>query len=124
MMTSNPKETTGMLKINERQVEGVTILDLEGNVIMGGGSQLLRDTIRRLIEEGKKQVLLNFGGVKYIDSSGVGELVSGLVALNREAGQLRLFNLTERVEEVMTLSSLLSLFEIFTDEATALEAAK
>ena len=123
-MTSNPKETTGMLKINERQVEGVTILDLEGNVIMGGGSQLLRDTIRRLIEEGKKQVLLNFGGVKYIDSSGVGELVSGLVALNREAGQLRLFNLTERVEEVMTLSSLLSLFEIFTDEATALEAAK
>lgn len=123
-MTSNPKETTGMLKINERQAGAVTILDLEGNVIMGGGSQLLRDTIRRLIEEGKKQVLLNFGDVKYIDSSGIGELVSGLVALNREGGQLRLFNLTERVEEVMTLSSLLSLFEIFKDEAKALEAAK
>ena len=123
-MTSNPKDTTGMLKINERQAGAVTILDLEGNVIMGGGSQLLRDAIRRLIEEGNKQVLLNFGGVKYIDSSGIGELVSGLVALNREGGQLRLFNLTERVEEVMTLSSLLSLFEIFKDEATALDAAK
>lgn len=123
-MSSNPKDTTGMLKINERQAGGVTILDLEGNVIMGGGSQLLRDTIRRLIEAGKKQVLLNFGGVKYIDSSGIGELVSGLVALNREGGQLRLFNLTERVEEVMTLSSLLSLFEIFKDEATAITAAK
>jgi anti-sigma B factor antagonist len=123
-MTSNPKDTTGMLNITERQADDITILDLEGNVIMGGGSQLLRDTIRRLIEEGKLQVLLNFGGVKYIDSSGIGELVSGLVALNREGGQLRLFNLTERVEEVMTLSSLLSLFEIFKDEADALAAVK
>ena len=109
-----------MLKITERLAGDVTILDLDGNIIMGGGSAALRDTIRRLIKEDRKEILLNFSGVKYIDSSGVGELVSGLVALNRKEGQLKLLHLPEKVEQVMALSSVLSIFEVYDDESRAL----
>ena len=108
-----------MLNIRERQAGDAIVLDLEGNIIMGGGSAQLRDNIRRLIQEGKGKVILNFAGVKYIDSSGVGELVSGSVALNRVSGHLRLLNLPRKVEEVMALSSVLSIFEVYDDEAEA-----
>ncbi len=123
-MTDQTQGSASMLSITERAVEGVTILDLEGSLIMGGGSTLLRDAIRRLITEGKRDILLNFAGIKYVDSSGIGELVSALVALNREEGHLKLTNLTERVEEVMTLSSLRSLFEIYRDESQAVPTFK
>jgi anti-sigma B factor antagonist len=110
-----------MLTINQRQVDGVTILDLEGNVIMGGASAMLRDMMRRLSEGGHNNLLLNFTDVKYIDSSGIGELVSSLVSLNRIGGHLELFGLPERVTEVMSLSSLLSIFDIYENEAEALK---
>lgn len=110
-----------MLNITERQAADVTILDLDGNVIMGGGSAALGATIRRLLAEGRKKVLLNFQAVKYIDSSGIGELVSGSVAMAREAGQMKLLNLSEKVEEVLSLSSLLSIFEVYKDEREALK---
>ncbi|HEY0003259.1 MAG TPA: STAS domain-containing protein [Pyrinomonadaceae bacterium] len=110
-----------MLKITERQIGDVTILDLEGNIIMGGGSAQLRDAIRRLIEEGRRKLLLNFSEVKYIDSSGIGELVSSSVILNRAEGQLKLLKIPEKVEEVLALSNILSIFEIYDDEAKALE---
>jgi len=110
-----------LLNINERQKEDVSILDLEGNVIMGGGSALLRETIRRLVGQGKNRILLNFGEVKYLDSSGIGELMASLVSLNRQGGQLGFCNLTERVTEVMELSSLISIFEIFDSEDAALK---
>lgn len=111
-----------MLTITERAAGEATILDLQGSVIMGGGSAKLRDYIRRLLEEGRKQVLLNFAAVKYIDSSGVGELVAALLALNRRGGRLKLTNLSEKVEEILTLSSLRTFFEIYDDEAEALAA--
>jgi len=110
-----------LLNITERQKEDVSILDLEGNVIMGGGSALLRETIRRLVGQGKNRILLNFGEVKYLDSSGIGELMASLVSLNRQGGQLGFCNLTERVTEVMELSSLISIFEIFDSEDAALK---
>jgi anti-sigma B factor antagonist len=116
------QEGRQLLSITEREVGDVTILDLEGSLIMGGGATVLRETISRLIEAGKKKLLLNFAGIKYVDSSGIGELVSSVVTVNHVDGQLKLFNLTERVEEVLSLSSLLSLFEVYTDEAQALEA--
>ena len=111
-----------MLNITERQDADVAILDLERHLIMGGGSVHLRDAIRNLIKEGKRKILLNFTGVKYIDSSGIGELISGLVAVNREDGHMKLLNLSEKAKEVMALSSLLSLFEIYDDEAEALNS--
>ena len=109
-----------MLNITERAAGDAAILDLDGNIIMGGGSAQLRDTVRRLIQEGKEKIILNLAGVRYIDSSGVGELVSTSVALNRVGGQLKLLNMPEKVEEVMALSSLLSIFEVYEDEQKAL----
>lgn len=109
-----------MLNINEREAGDAAILDLDGNIIMGSGSAQLRDIIRRLIQEGKEKIILNLAGVKYIDSSGVGELVSGSVALNRVGGQLKLLNMPPKVEQVMALSSLLSIFEVYEDESKAL----
>jgi anti-sigma B factor antagonist len=111
-----------LLNINERQAGDVTILDLDGSLIMGGGATVLRDAIQRLSEAGKTKALLNFAGIKYVDSSGIGELVSSLVTLNRDDGQLKLLNVTGRVEEVLSLSSLLSLFEVYDDEALALNS--
>ena len=110
-----------MLNITERQTGGVTILDLEGNVIMGGGSAKLREAMSRLMASGKKNILLNFAGVKYMDSSGVGELLSGSTALTNEGGNLKLLNLPKKVEEVMTLSSILSMFEVYETEDQALK---
>jgi len=109
-----------MLKITERQTGDVTILDLEGNIIMGGGSAQLRETTRRLIAQGKKKILLNFTGVKFLDSSGIGQLIASSVALNRTDGHLKLLNPSERVKEVLDLTSLLSVFEIYDDESKAL----
>lgn len=110
-----------MLEINERQMNGVTILDLTGNVIMGGGSRRLGEDVRRLTEAGNTNMLLNFAGVKYLDSSGVGELVALADALNRAEGDLKLSNLPPKVEEVLTLSGVLPLFDIYDDERHALD---
>lgn len=111
-----------MLDINERQTNGVTILDLTGNIIMGGGSKRLGEGIRRLTEAGKANVLLNFAGVKYLDSSGVGELLALSDAINRAEGSLKLSNLPPKVEEVLTLSGVLPIFDIYDDERHALDS--
>lgn len=116
----NPRESQGSLSIAERRVKGVTILDMEGNVIMGGGSARLRDAIQRLKDEGRAKILLNLARVKYMDSSGVGELVAGLKLLGEAGGHLKLLNPPERVEQVLALSSVLSMFEIYADETRAL----
>ena len=111
-----------MLDINERQTDGVTILDLTGNVIMGGGSRRLGEDVRRLTEAGKANVLLNFSGVKYLDSSGVGELLALSDTISRAEGRLKLSNLPPKVEEVLTLSGVLPIFDIYDDEHAALES--
>ncbi len=108
-----------MLEIQERQNGGLTVLDLEGNIIMGGGSARLRDEIKRLIREEKTDVLLNLENVKYIDSSGAGEILSGVGSLSELGGHLKLTNLTPKVKEVLTLSSILPILEVYDDEASA-----
>ena len=111
-----------MLEITERQTNDVTILDLTGNIIMGGGSKRLGEDARRLTEAGKANFLLNFSGVKYLDSSGVGELLALSDAVSRVEGKLKLSNLTPKVEEVLTLSGVLPIFDIYDDEHAALES--
>jgi anti-sigma B factor antagonist len=111
-----------MLEINERQTDDVTILDLSGNIIMGGGSRRLGENVRRLTETGNTNVLLNFAGVKYLDSSGVGELLALADAVSRAEGNLKLSNLPPKVEEVLTLSGVLPVFDIYDDESHALDA--
>lgn len=108
------------ITISERQAGDVTILDLEGKVTIGEGSVALRTTIRRLLGEGKTKILLNLGGVGYIDSSGIGELVSSYTAVNKEDGTLKLLNLTQKIQDLLAITKLLTVFDVFENEDEAL----
>lgn len=108
------------LIISERQAGDVTILDLEGKVTIGEGSVALRNAIRRLLGEGKNKILLNLAGVGYIDSSGIGELVSSFTAVNKEGGSLKLLNLTQKIQDLLAITKLLTVFDVYNDEADAL----
>lgn len=108
------------LNISERQAGDVTVLDMSGKVTIGEGSVALRNTIRRLLGEGKKKILLNLADVGYIDSSGIGELVSSFTAVNKEAGSLKLLNLTQKIQDLLAITKLLTVFDTFDEEGEAL----
>ncbi|MBX7172781.1 MAG: STAS domain-containing protein [Pyrinomonadaceae bacterium] len=108
------------LNISERQAGDITILDMDGKVTIGEGSVALRNTIRRLLGEGKKKILLNLAGVGYIDSSGIGELVSSFTAVNKEGGQLKLLNLTQKIQDLLAITKLLTVFDVYESEGDAL----
>jgi anti-sigma B factor antagonist len=108
------------LNMKERQSGDVTVLDMDGKVTIGEGSVALRSAIRRLLEEGKKKILLNLAGVGYIDSSGIGELVSSYTAIGKEGGQLKLMNLTQKLQDLLTITKLLTVFDVYDDEGEAL----
>jgi anti-sigma B factor antagonist len=112
------------LNISERQAGDVTVLDLSGKITIGEGSVSLRSAIRRLIEEGKKKILLNLGQVGYVDSSGIGELVSSYTTIGRENGQLKIVNLTQKIQDLLAITKLLTVFDVYDDEATALNSFK
>src|SRR5215213_2148073 len=99
------------LDIKERQAGDVTILDMNGKITIGEGSVALRGAIRRLLEEGKKKILLNLGGVGYIDSSGIGELVSSYTAISNADGELKLLKLTQKLKDLLGISRLLAGFD-------------
>mgnify|MGYP000002788471 FL=1 len=110
------------ITITERQAGDVTILDLQGKVTIGEGSVALRTTIRRLLGEGQAKILLNLGGVGYIDSSGIGELVSSFTAVKKEGGVLKLLNLTQKIQDLLAITKLLTVFDTYDDEASALSS--
>jgi len=110
------------MKATNRQVEGVAVVDMSGRITLGEGSVVLRDTIRDLIGKGNKKILLNLGDVTYIDSSGIGELVSAFTAVRREGGELKLLNLTKKVHDLLQITKLYTVFDIKDDEATAIKA--
>jgi anti-sigma B factor antagonist len=110
------------LDLKERQAGDVTILDLSGEVRIGEGSIFLRDSIRKLGDEGKKKVLLNLAGVKYIDSSGIGELIANYTTISRQGGQLKLLKLTDRIQNLLVITKLLTVFDAYEDEAEALKS--
>ena len=112
------------LNIKERQAGDVTILDMTGKVTIGEGSVALRSAVRRLMEEGKKKILLNLSGVSYVDSSGIGELVSSFTTINREGGQLKLLNLTQKIQDLLAITKLLTVFDVYEDESSALNSFK
>jgi anti-sigma B factor antagonist len=107
------------MKISNRQIADVTILDVSGRVVAGEAA-LLRDSIRNLIARGEKNIVLNLAEVPYIDSAGIGELVSALVAVRRQSGCLGLLNLSRRVRDVLEIVKLLTVFQVFANEAEAL----
>ena len=110
------------ITITERQAGDVTILDLNGKVTIGEGSVALRGTIRRVLGEGKTKLLLNLGSVGYIDSSGIGELVSSFTAVSKEGGTLKLLNLTEKIQDLLAITKLLTVFDVFENEGEALSS--
>jgi anti-sigma B factor antagonist len=109
------------MKISTRQVDGVTILDLGGRITLGEGSVQLRDSVRELLGKGQKKILLNLAEVNYIDSSGIGELVSAFTTVKNQGGELKLLKLTRKVHDLQ-ITKLYTVFDIKDDEASAIAA--
>jgi anti-sigma B factor antagonist len=112
------------LEVTERQAGDVTILDMNGSVRMGEGAISLRNSIRGLSDGGKKKILLNLGGVKNIDSSGIGELIANYTTVSRGGGQLKLLNLTDKIQNLLVITKLLTVFDSYDNEADALNSFK
>ena len=110
------------MKATSRQVGGVTIVDLSGRITLGEGSVVLRDTIRDLVSKGKNKILLNLADVTYIDSSGIGELVSAFTTVRNQGGELKLLKLTKKVHDLLQITKLYTVFDIKDDEANAVQA--
>ena len=110
------------MKASNRQVDGVTIVDLSGRITLGEGSVVLRDTIRDLVSKGKLKILLNLGDVTYIDSSGIGELVSAFTTVRNQNGDLKLLKLTKKVHDLLQITKLYTVFDIKDDEAAAVQS--
>ena len=110
------------MKANSRQVDAVTVVDLSGRITLGEGSVVLRDTIRDLVSKGRTRILLNLGEVTYIDSSGIGELVSAFTTVRNQGGELKLLNLTKKVHDLLQITKLYTVFDIKDDEAGAIQS--
>ena len=110
------------MKASNRRVDGVTILELSGRITLGEGSVVLRDQIRELLGKNEKKILLNLGDVTYIDSSGIGELVSAFTTVRNQGGELKLLNLTKKVHDLLQITKLYTVFDVKDDEATAVKA--
>lgn len=110
------------MTLKTRQIDGVTILDLHGRIVLGEGSVQVRDTIRELIAKGQKSILLNLADVNYIDSSGLGELVSAYTTVKNAGGELKLLHLTKKVHDLLQITKLYTVFDVKDDEAKAIAA--
>jgi anti-sigma B factor antagonist len=107
------------LKTSTRQVEGVTIVDLSGRITLGEASVVVRNVISDLLGKGNKKILLNLGEVDYIDSSGIGVLVSSFSTVRGQGGELKLVNLSKRIRDLLQITKLYNLFDVKDDEAAA-----
>lgn len=107
------------LKITNREANGVTIIDLEGKIILGEECNQLRERIKQLLAGNRKKILLNLGNISFIDSAGVGTLVSAYTSTKAQDGQLKLVNLTKKFQETLQVTRLLTVFETYQNEADA-----
>ncbi len=112
------------LTIVSHEVEGVPVLDLKGRITLGEGSVQIRDTIRDLVGKGHKSILLNLGDVNYIDSSGLGELVTAYTTAKNQGAELKLLNLSKKVHDLLQLTKLYTVFDVYNDETIAIAAFK
>lgn len=112
------------LSIKQREAGDITILDLSGKITIGEGSVQLREAVRNLLDAGRKKILLNLGDVSYVDSSGIGELVSSYSTANKAGGSLKLLNLTKKIQDLLAITKLLTVFEIHDSEEAALASFK
>ena len=110
------------MEIEERVVNSVTILDLKGKLILGEGDEMLRDKVNSLVHQGRKNILLNLEGVPYIDSAGLGEVVRTYTTVSRQGGKLKLLHLTKRIQDLLSITKLLTVFETYDSEPEALKS--
>jgi anti-sigma B factor antagonist len=107
------------MKIVERLVGDVVILDLSGKILIGEGEDALRDAIAQLVERGKTKILLNLADVPYVDSAGLGEIVRCYTTVSRKGGHLKLINLTKKIRDLLSITKLLTVFETYESEEEA-----
>ena len=110
------------MQIDERVVDGVTILDLKGKMTLGEGDELLKDKVNSLLSQGIKKIILNLADVPYVDSAGLGEIVRTFTTVSRQGGSLKLLNLTKRITDLLSITKLLTVFETFDSEPDALKS--
>ncbi len=110
------------VKLTTRQVGDVTVIDVAGRITLGEGSSVLRDALRDMVSKNQKKILLNLGEVSYIDSSGIGELVSGFTTVTNSGGALKLLNLNKRVKDLLQITKLYTVFDVHEDEAGAIRS--
>jgi len=110
------------MKIEKREKNDVTIIDLKGKILMGEGIDELRNTIKELLDNGVKKILLNFEDVPYLDSTGLGEVVRSYTSVKKADGQIKIVNLTNKVKDLLSVTKLITVFETFEDEDKALES--
>jgi anti-sigma B factor antagonist len=110
------------MDIAERTVGDVTVLDLKGKMTLGEGDELLKDKINSMLANGRKKLILNLEGVPYIDSAGLGEIVRTYTTVSRQGGSLKLLNLTKRIEDLLSITKLLTVFETFDAEDEAVKS--
>ena len=110
------------IDFSTRQSDDITIVDLKGRITLGEGSATVRDTVHDLLSKGQKRILLNLGGVNYIDSSGIGELVSAFTAAKKQGGELKLLSLTKKIHDLLQITKLYTVFDVKDDEALAVES--
>jgi anti-sigma B factor antagonist len=110
------------MKAEVRQVEGVVVVDLSGQIKLGEGSSVVRDTVKDLLSKGHRNILLNLGNVSYIDSSGIGELVAAFTSVRNQGGEMKLLNLTRKINDLLQITKLYTVFDVRDDEAEAVAA--
>ncbi|HEV8383573.1 MAG TPA: STAS domain-containing protein [Candidatus Acidoferrales bacterium] len=107
-------------KATSREISGVTVVDVSGRITLGEGSAMLREMVRDMMSKGQLKIVLNLGDVTYIDSSGIGELVSGFTTVRNHGGELKLLNLTKKVHDLLQITKLYTVFDVHNDESKAL----
>jgi anti-sigma B factor antagonist len=116
------EEHSVSVKLNTRQIGDVSVVDVAGRITLGEGSSALRDSVREMVSKGQKKLLLNLGEVSYIDSSGIGELVSAFTTVTNGGGQLKLLNLTKRVKDLLQITKLYTVFDVHDSEVNAIRS--
>lgn len=112
------------MKATVREVDSVTVVDFSGRITLGEGCAQLRDLVREQLAKGHRSVLLNLADVTYIDSSGIGELVSAYTAVSNQGGQLKLLKLTKKVHDLLQITKLYTVFDVHDDETKAISSFK
>lgn len=108
------------MKLSRRKKDDVAIVDLKGKILIGDGIDILREEINNLIEEKEKKILLNFKNVPYLDSTGLGEVVRSYTSVKKSGGSIKIINLTQKVEDLLSVTKLITVFETFEDEDKAI----